>query len=246
MPELQDAQDVNRIDQIMEQASQLLAQTKAIDAEFLCLRALEMAVKSSDWDRAARIILPLQEARRLRRQNATDTGLVRLVDTQAQTRIKPETGCYLFQPPLIAAEARSYREAWLRRGVQLSVLTREPMTRDGLCPVSAVGALSIRTKLLPPPGVKPKETGVTHDEITQAIPMSWFQAAAEALGDAAIASVDPDEPAAHRVLDLIERLDALPEHEKLHQALERACQEALVEPAPKFERRRGHDDPYSF
>ena len=246
MPDLQDAQGVNRIDEIVEQASQLLGQTKAIDAEFLSLRALDLAVRASDWDRAARIVMPLQESRRLRRQNATDTGTVRLVDTQAQTRIKPETGCYLFQPPLIAADARAYRESWLRRGVQLFVLTREPMTRDGLWPVSAVGALSIRTKLAPPAGVKAKEGCVTHDEITQAIPVSWFQQAAEALGDAAIASVDASEPAAHRVLDLIERLDAFPEHEKLHQALERACQEALVEPAPKFERRRGHDDPYSF
>ena len=246
MPQLQDAQDGNRIDEIMEQASLALSQTKAIDAEFLCLRALELAVKESDWDRAARIVLPLQESRRLRRQNATDTGTVRLVDTQAQTRIKPETGCYLFQPPLIAAEARSYRASWLRRGVQLFVLTREPMTQAGLWPVAAVGALSIRTKVAPPPGVKAKEGCVTRDEITQAIPTSWFENAAEALGDAAIASIDPEEPAAHRVLDLIDRLDAFGEHEKLHQALERTCQEALLEPAPKFERRRGHDDPYSF
>ena len=246
MPDLQDPPSLNRIDEIMEQASQFLAQTKAIDAEFLCLRALDLAVKASDWERAARIVMPLQEARRLRRQNATDAGSVRLVDTQAQIRIKPEPGCYLFQPPLIAADARAYRESWLRRGVQLFVLTREPMTQAGLWPISAVGALSIRTKVPPPEGVKAKDSGATRDEITRAIPVSWFQAAAEALGDAAIASVDPKEPAAHRVLDLIERLDAFPEHEKLHQALEKACHEAFLEPAPKFERRRGHDHPYSF
>ncbi len=246
MPELQDPPALNRIDEIMEQASQSLAMTKAIDAEFLCLRALDLAVRASDWERAARIVLPLQESRRLRRQNATDTGSVRLIDTQAQIRIKPETGCFLFQPPLIAADARAYRESWLRRGVQLFVLTREPMTKAGLWPISAVGALSIRVKVQPPEGVVARESGMTRDEITRAIPVSWFEAAAEALGDAAIASVDPKEPGAHRVLDLIDRLDAFPEHEKLHQALEKACHEALLEPAPKFIRRRGHDDPYSF
>lgn len=246
MPDLQDPSAVSRIDEIMEQASRLLGETRAIEAESLCVRALDLAVKASDWERAGRIVLPLQESRRLRRQMATDSGVVRLMDTQAQTRKQAEGVCYLFQPPLIAADARAFRESALRRGVPAFVLTREPMTREGLWPVSAVSVLTVRTRIKPPAGVAAKDSGVTHDEVTGAIPVSWFEAAAEALGDSAIASVEAKEPAAHRVLDLIERLDALPEHEKLHQALERACQEAMLEPAPRFPRRRGHDLPYSF
>lgn len=246
MPETQVPTSNGRIDEIMEQASRALAQTRAIEAETLCLRGLDLAVKASDWERAGRIVLPLQESRRLRRQTATDSGIVRLMESPKQVRQKVEPVCYLFQPPLIAFDARAFREAALRRGVPVFVLTREPMTRDGLWPVSAVSVLTVRTRVRPPAGVTPKDTGVTHDEVTGEIPLSWFEHAAEALGDAAIASVDPKEPAAHRVLDLLERLDAFPEHEKLHQALERACAEALLEPAPKFPRRRGHDLPYSF
>lgn len=253
MPDVQEssppATPPSRIDTIMEQASRALAQTKAIECETSCLRAMELAVADSDWDRAARIVLPLLEARRLRRQVATDSGTVRVVDTPAQARMRAEGVCFLFQPPLVAADARAFREAHLKKGVPLFVLTREPMTRDGLWPVSAVGAaedLTLRVRIQPPPGVEPRTSGVTRDEITRQIPVSWFEAAAEALGDAAIASVNPKEPAAHRVLDLIDRLSALPEHEKLHQALERACQEALLEPPPKLPRRRGREDAFSF
>lgn len=255
MPDVQDppaptpSPASGRIDAIMEQASRALAQTKAIDCEAACLRALDLAVQDSDWDRAARIVLPLQEARRLRRQIATDSGTVHVVDTPAQARIRAEGVCYLFQPPLVAADARAFREAHLKKGVPLFVLTREPMTQGGLWPISAVGAaedLTLRVRIPPPPGVGPRPSGVTRDEITKPIPVSWFEAAAEALGDAAISSVSPKEPAAHRVLDLIDRLSALPEHEKLHQALERACQEALLEPPPKLPRRRGREDSFSF
>lgn len=237
---------VNRIDEIMDKASKLLVEMKSIECEMLCIRAIEIAVRECDWDRLGRIVLPLQESRRLRRQTATDSNTVRLVDTQAQLRAKPVPGCYLFQPPLIAAEARTFRESALRRGIDVFILTREPMTKDGKWPISAVGALTVRTKIDPPKGVVAKKGCITRDEITKPIELSWFQSAAEALGDAAIASVDPDEPAAHRVLDLIERIDAFNEHEKLHQALERAAEEALYEPAPTHERRRGHDHPGSF
>ena len=45
----------------------------------------------------------------------------------------------------------------------------------------------------------------------------------------------------------LEALDALPDHEKLHQALAAACREAIHAPAPERPRRRGrHDDPFSF
>lgn len=246
MSTMSETRAMHQIDEIMEKASGLLAAMRPLESEQLSLRALDIALKQKDWDRLARIVMPLQEARRLRRQEAADSGKVRLIDTQTQLRAKPETGCYLIQPPLIAAEARAFRESALRRGVDVFVMTREPMTRDGKWPIVAVGTLSVRTKIDPPESVEPRDSGVTRDEVTKPINVSWFESAAEALGDTAIASVDPAEPAAHRVEDLIERLDAFPEHEKLHQALERAAEEALAEPAPKHERRRGLEDPTSF
>ncbi|GAB5495043.1 MAG: hypothetical protein Phyf2KO_01230 [Phycisphaerales bacterium] len=246
MSTMSETRAMHQIDEIMEKASGLLAAMRPLESEQLSLRALDIALKQKDWDRLARIVMPLQEARRLRRQEAADSGKVRLIDTQTQLRAKPEPGCYLFQPPLIAAEARAFRESALRRGVCVFVMTREPMTRDGKWPIAAVGALSVRTKVNPPDGVEQRDSGITRDEVTKPISVTWFESAAEALGDAAIASVDPNEPAAHRVEDLIERLDAFPEHEKLHQALERAAEEALTEPAPTHERRRGLDDTTTF
>jgi hypothetical protein len=50
--------------------------------------------------------------------------------------------------------------------------------------------------------------------------------AGEQLGDAAIESIDPTAEPARQVDALLERLDAFPDHEKLHQALEEACQVA--------------------
>jgi hypothetical protein len=57
--------------------------------------------------------------------------------------------------------------------------------------------------------------------------MDWFVASVQALGDFAIDSLDPTLPPSRKVDVLLERLDALPEHENLHQALASACQEAL-------------------
>lgn len=234
------------VDEIMERASALLAAMRPFDAERLAIRALEHTLRAKDWERLARIVMPLQEARRLRRQIATDAGRVRLIDTRTQLRARPEPGCYLIQPPLIGADARAFRASAIRRAIPVFTLAREPMTNEDLWPVVAVSSISVRTKVAPPPGVVRTDKGVTKDSIEEPIPVSWFESTAEALGDAAIQSVDPQAPAAHRVEDLIERIDALPEHEKLHQALHRAAEEAFLEPAPTFERRRGRDIPNSF
>jgi hypothetical protein len=53
--------------------------------------------------------------------------------------------------------------------------------------------------------------------------LTWFLSTGEALGDAALARIDPKDPAQWRVDDLLEMLDAVPDHEKLHQALAAAC-----------------------
>jgi len=72
-------------------------------------------------------------------------------------------------------------------------------------------------------------------------PPNWFIEASERLGDGAIESVDAGLPAHVRVDLLLERLEALPDHEKLHQALETACRQALREPKRK---RKPGDESY--
>jgi hypothetical protein len=76
---------------------------------------------------------------------------------------------------------------------------------------------------------------------------SWFQATQEALGDAAIRKVRAEWPASHRVDDLAEYLDGVPDHEKLSQALEAAAREAMTAPIPAMPRRRPFvDNPYGI
>ncbi|MHC4996015.1 MAG: hypothetical protein ACYTGQ_13285, partial [Planctomycetota bacterium] len=63
-----------QIDTLMEEASEALAHTDYFRCEKRCLQALALARDDNDYERYARILLPLQEARRLRRQAAADAG----------------------------------------------------------------------------------------------------------------------------------------------------------------------------
>jgi hypothetical protein len=237
------------VDRLMERASRALEAMRYFETERLCLQAMRKAYSAFDYETMSRILLPLQEARRQKRQLASDTGEVVRVSELRVAEGDPMPGCYLFQPPLIGADARGFRERADARGVPTFVLTREPMSLDGKWPIVSVGATrSVRTKIDAPwPVVRVDGTPTRDDSAAREIPMAWLEAAAEALGDTAIAKVDPREHPAWRVDDLLEMLDALPTHEKLHQALEHACREAAIAPAPDLRRVRPlMDDPFSF
>ena len=55
---------LNKLNPIMEAASKSLAQMDYLACEDGCLRALLFAREQRDWPYYARILLPLQEARR--------------------------------------------------------------------------------------------------------------------------------------------------------------------------------------
>ena len=94
-------------------------------------------------------------------------------------------------------------------------ICREPKTQLGLCPIVAIGQVTIRTRIDPPR---------SWDKPT----LAWFIEACEQLGDAAIETLDRMADTARQVDGLLERLDAVPDHEKLHQALAEACKEAAA------------------
>lgn len=233
------------IDEVMERASAALAQTDYFACETLCLRALARARRVNDFERMARVCLPLQECRRQRRHEAVDSGRVTIVGALP---LAPASGpgCYLLEPPLLGVDALGVRAQLARRRVPALVLAREPAVRPGHAeagriPVVAVGGgeghagpVVVRVRVAPPEG----------GSFTPA----WMLAAQEALGDAAIAQIDPAWPADHRVDDLLERLEGIPDHEKLMQALEHACREAALMEAPTpTPRRRGvPSDPWGF
>ncbi len=242
------------IDRLMERAGSALLATRYLEAERHAARALELAFNKRDYDRMARILLPLQEARRQRRQLAVDSGRRSVIDTPRKAD-PPQAGLVLVQPPMIGAEARALRESLAAAGVPALVLAREPLTRDGSWPIVAVGRgvaggtpLSLRVRVAPPRHVARVETSPTRDDSDgEPPPASWFERTAEALGDAAIARVNPSDPAAWRVDDYMDCLDAHPDHEKLHQRLADACRDALHEPAPAGQRPRPPSpNPFSF
>lgn len=244
---MSDVVGANPIDRLMERASEALQSTGYFQAESMCTRALEKARRANDFERVARICLPLQEARRQIRDEACDRGVVRLIGASADVGEPLEPGCYLLQPPLIGLDARTLWQLGLRRQIPLVALAREPLTRDGRWPIVAVSEVSIRTKVDTPEPVERVESRMSKDDFKGTIPVSWFLDAYERLGDRGMASIDPNEPAAWRVDDLLERLGALPFHEKLHQALADAARQAMSEPLPEMPRRRPQVfDPHSF
>lgn len=207
---------ISTVHQVMEKAQAALQRNAWFEAEHLACRGLEAARSHRDFGLMARIILPLQEARRLRLQAALDVAAKRgvvVVDKPFAEEFRPEPGCYLIQPPMVGADARRLRLAALEQQVPVAVLCREPLTRARLCPIVAIGQLTIRTKVDPP-----KDP----DRPT----LVWFAATMEALGDAAIETLDPGLGIVKQVDALLARLDAWPDHEKLHQALADACRAA--------------------
>jgi len=243
----------SQIDRLMDRASRALEATRYFEAERLAAGALQRAHSASDFERMARILLPLQEARRQKHQLAVNSGRSFLVNkASAMHADELEAGCYLFQPPLIGIDARTFRETADSRQVPVVVITREPMTREGKWPIVAVnGTISVRTRVDPPWKLERVEPSITKDAVNGvafgAPPTPWFEAAGEALGDAALARLKPEDPAAWRVDDLLGFLDCHPDHEKLHQRLADECRLAMTQPLPEGRRHRPLlDDPFSF
>ncbi|MCA9287483.1 MAG: hypothetical protein KDA05_02795, partial [Phycisphaerales bacterium] len=99
----------NPIDRLMERASKSLFATRYFEAARDAQNALRRARAAGDFERMARICLPLQEAHRQIRQAAESTGKVRLIAHASDVPRPLEPGCYLIQPPMIGADARVLR-----------------------------------------------------------------------------------------------------------------------------------------
>ena len=205
------------IDDLMTRASKALSRTAYFEAERLANKALITAFQGNDFEQMARIVMPLQEARRLRLQLALDVGKITIIDEQTVTEdMKVKPGCYLLRPPRVGADARRLRIAGLGQDVPVAVICHEPLTMLKLCPLVAITpGKSYRAMVKPPDPRKPD--------------LAWFVDAMKALGDAAIQTIDLAKPATRRVENLMECLDAVPDHEQLHQALQSTCREAMIQ-----------------
>lgn len=224
------------IDTMMEEASDALTHMRIFQAERVAKRALERAYLASDYERMARICLPLQEARRLKRQEALDANACYQINELPSVHSLPAPGCYLLSPPLIAMDTKELRAICDRGAAPAIILCREPKTSAGKWPIAAVGfadtrPITLRIQVVPPETLTP----------------AWFISTLDDIGNKSLERIDPSWPADHRVLDLLEFLDALPHHERVIQALAAACREASMSPPSITSRRRVlHENPWGF
>lgn len=231
----------------MDAASRALVERRYFDCERQCLEALERSFIAGDYERMARILLPLEESRRQKRDLAVDTGAVYAVTGEIPAGRALRPGCYLVSPPRVGVDGRLLREAANKKKVPVVIVVREPASRDGMWPVVAIGPVTVRTKVPPPP--PPPASGATPNGApkrgrrkkpqlaTPATPAAeplprpeWFLHANEAIGDKALSSMEGTTAPVARVETLLKYLQAHPDHEKLHQALGEACREAAKIP----------------
>lgn len=203
-----------KVDDLMEKIGQALRRGMVFETERLAEKALAIARSDQDFLRMVSIVDPLAEARQKRLQQAMDVGTVTLISEAFAEDMKIKPGCYVVQPPQVGAEARRLRLAAQQNEVPAAVLCREPKTRAGLVPIVAISPGSTLRARIEAPG--------DLDDID----LDWFLDAIEALGDGAIESLDPQTPPIRAVDALLDYLDALPEHENLHRALQIACRKA--------------------
>ena len=228
------------LDDIMNQASGALAGMDYLTAETLCLQALGEARAQANWAYYARILMPLQEARRQRRIMAAE-GILRLGTADLSSPVEAwlelaPTGCVALTQPHTADDARRLHDTARQRRLHVEVLHiasdtdaatwrlhsfHDPKVMcDFPAPPAAWREQWLRADQ-PPPAAPPRTTAGPIKAPTT--PADWFLAASEALGDAALARLSPSQRTDVSVLERL--LDVAPDHEILHQTLARAARE---------------------
>lgn len=193
----------------------------AFEAERLAARAIREAHAKRDYAALAKALPTLREARLSVRDEALRAKKIYRTDTITD-ETAPEPGLWLIEPPAVGADGRNLRDRSRAQRVPLVVLVREPETRSGHWPVVMVGPATVRARVQPLQG-KPTPT--------------WIMGAIEALGAAAVDSVDASAPET-RVNQLVDRLEALPECDAVYDALAQACAVAAEAQRDAESRRR--------
>lgn len=213
------------LDDIMEQASQALAELDYPGCEALCMRALAEARARGDWAFYSRVVLPLQEARRQKRQAALD-GPIRLgtasyVGDALGLIERLPAGALVVTAPLAPDDADRVDRAARDSGRAIEVLFAQPDADGKFWAVHTYrGQLYQALRPAPPADMLgqalPGQDALPGSQLT---PAHWFMQASEALGNAAIALANEPMDAIDRVALLEQALCAVGDHELLHQRL---------------------------
>ena len=234
------------LDSIMESASVALTTTHYLRCEALCLKALAMARRGGNWPNYARVLMPLQEARRQRRMIAAE-GVIRLGSASLQGEPSSwlehmESGCIVLTPPFRVDHARELWQLSRKQQRYVEVLFAESQVSDERWKLRSFAGPPVDCTVPAPPvdcldrwlqiGTTTSCNG-TRVETRQADQISdgtcdfdlavsasdWFLDACETLGDAALARVVAALGSVERIIQLERCLDVVTDHEITHQRL---------------------------
>lgn len=206
----------DHIEKLISRADAAHADGDWYEAELHASKAMELSYKGVDFLRMSVAVEALRRCRCARRDEAVSSGAMYSFDSPiGEDDYELAVGCWLVEPPRVAADARDLREMASQAKIAMVAISREPTTLTGFWPVAALGPMVIRAKIRPPSEITPE----------------WFISAIEALGASAIDDVDPDSGAIDRVEELFLRLGTIPDSMVLHDALLSACREAAADDA---------------
>ena len=213
------------LDDIMQRASDALAHMDYLACEALCLEALHEARRRGDWPYYARILLPLQEARRQKRMIAAE-GAIRLGTADlarpepAWLASMPAGGCVLLSPPHTPDDAIALAQAANEKRMCIELLLAERAGDAQTWTLRSFQGPLVRCDVPAPPHEWRERwldpAAARRGDVTVA---DWFLDAAESLGDVALAKVDLALPPAERLARLEAMLPVVQDHELLHQRL---------------------------
>jgi hypothetical protein len=188
--------------------------------EALCMQALDAARQAQDWDTYTRIVLPLQEARRQRRMIAAE-GVIRLGTTDCDPDARQwlthiQTGCVVVTQPFDAAAARTLQNEARQGKLFIEVLLADNRADAATWTLRSFASRDVRCQVAAPPQVL-RDRWLASSEAGAAA--DWFLDAMEALGDAALAQVEPSLQGALRIAEIEKCLQVVTDHEILHQRL---------------------------
>ncbi|XAL99642.1 hypothetical protein OT109_18940 [Phycisphaeraceae bacterium D3-23] len=209
----------NPLDTLMQTASQALTDRDYPRCETLCVEALALAREAANWTDYARVVLPLQEARRLMRQAALE-GKIRLGTADCAGCPDAlldglDAGCLVITAPHSAEQAQQIAQD--AAGQPIEVLYAEP-AGDAIWTLRGLSGTDY-TADRPAPSADWQSHWTPGGSGTALTAAHWWMEASEALGNAALASITAEPGTVERVTQIEAALSAVGDHELLHQAL---------------------------
>ncbi len=205
----------------MHEASAKLVDMDYLGCEALCLEALAAARGARDWSLYARVVMPLQEARRQRRMIAADAA-VQLGSAEGDEPAGESVGagCVVLTRPRSADDAQALLQTARNTGEHLEVLWADNDADAARWTLRSFEGPAVCCEVDAPPATLRNRPRQPDDALgTGVTPRHWFVSASEALGDAALAAVDAPPGTEARVDQLEAYITACGDHELLHQAL---------------------------